>query len=50
MEKYYNEPINIDELCGINKYIPTLDNWYNKPQKALHLYSMMEIMVVVKQH
>ena len=30
MEKYYNNPIHIDELAGISKYIPTLDNWFNK--------------------
>ena len=33
MEKYYNVPIHIDELSGINKYIPTLDNWFNKLQE-----------------
>lgn len=30
MENYYNAPTHIEELSGINKYIPTLDNWFNK--------------------
>ena len=29
MEKYYNKPENLNELIGINKYIPLLNNWFN---------------------
>lgn len=30
MEKYYNEPENLNELSGTIKYIPILDSWFNK--------------------
>jgi len=30
MEKCYNDPININELSGVNKYLSILDVWFNK--------------------
>ena len=33
MEKYYNKPENLNELIGVNKYIPLLNNWFNNLKK-----------------